>query len=197
MGESTWRAPAARLQVALKGLAASARAIRTPRARLVREARQRVPRSTSALRARDRSIGASGTALYIAMSTWTVAPSATSARRRAGSCPGARPHVGARSHAALTHAHGLGWAPRFLSGEHHAAPARPGPGLRQGARLGWLELFDERAIIAGTAISMSPLTQGRPGLRHAEYSRRSRPAAARSGRQSDCLCARRGCCTRW
>jgi Protein kinase domain len=145
-------------KVALKVLAGERAGDPNAARRFVREAR-------SAFRVdhphcvRVIDLGASGPALYIAMEYLDGRTVGDELRADGPIASGRAAHVGGQVAAALTHAHGLGLVHRDLKPENIMLLRRgQDPDFVKVLDFGLARIFDEQGDLAGTAISMSPMT---------------------------------------
>jgi eukaryotic-like serine/threonine-protein kinase len=146
-------------RVALKVLAGERAGDPNAARRFVREAR-------SAFRVdhphcvRVIDLGSSGAALYIAMEYLDGRTVGEELQVDGPIGSGRVAHIGAQVADALAHAHGLGLVHRDLKPENIMLVRRgPDPDFAKVLDFGLARIFDEQAELAGTAISISPLTR--------------------------------------
>jgi len=172
-------------KVALKVLAGERAGDPNAARRFVREAR-------SAFRVdhphcvRVIDLGSSGIALYIAME-YLDGRTVGEELGADGPIASARvAHIGAQVAAALAHAHGLGLVHRDLKPENIMLVRRGGdPDFVKVLDFGLARIFDEQAELAGTAISMSPLTRDGLVFGTPEYMSPEQACGSGVGPQSD------------
>jgi Protein kinase domain len=131
-------------------------------------------------------LGSSGTALYIAME---YLDGRTVAEELAADGPIASAraaHIGAQVAAALAHAHGLGLVHRDLKPENIMLLRRGAdPDFVKVLDFGLARIFDERAELAGTAISLAPLTRDGLVFGTPEYMSPEQARGGQVGPESD------------
>jgi len=172
-------------KVALKVLAGERAGDPNAARRFVREAR-------SAFRVdhphcvRVIDLGASGSGLYIAMEYLDGRTVGDELRADGPIGSGRAAHMGAQVAAALAHAHGLGLVHRDLKPENVMLVRRAGdPDFVKVLDFGLARVFDERAELAGTAISMAPLTRDGMVFGTPEYMSPEQAAGGPVGPQGD------------
>ena len=146
-------------QVALKVLSSERSGDPAAARRFVREAKSafRIDH-THVVRVTD--LGASGTLLYIVMEYLDGRTVAEELMIDGPLAPVRAAHVARQVAEALDHAHGLGLVHRDLKPENIMLLARGGdPDFVKVLDFGLARIFDEQGDLAGTAISLAPLTQ--------------------------------------
>jgi serine/threonine-protein kinase len=131
-------------------------------------------------------LGASGAALYIAMEYLDGRTVGDELRADGPIVSGRAAHIAGQVAAALTHAHGLGLVHRDLKPENIMLLRRgQDPDFVKVLDFGLARIFDEQGDLAGTAISMSPLTRDGLVFGTPEYMSPEQASGSKVGPQSD------------
>jgi serine/threonine-protein kinase len=131
-------------------------------------------------------LGSSGAALYIAMEYLDGRTVAEELHADGPITSVRAAHVGAQVAAALAHAHGLGLVHRDLKPENIMLLRRgQDPDFVKVLDFGLARIFDERAELAGTAISLAPLTRDGLVFGTPEYMSPEQARGGQVGPESD------------
>ena len=172
-------------KVALKVLAGERAGDPNAARRFVREARSAF-RVNHPHCVRVIDLGASGPVLYIAMEYLDGRTVGDELRADGPIVSGRAAHVGGQVAAALTHAHGLGLVHRDLKPENIMLLRRgQDPDFVKVLDFGLARIFDEQGDLAGTAISMSPLTKDGLVFGTPEYMSPEQACGGKLGPESD------------
>jgi Protein kinase domain len=131
-------------------------------------------------------LGSSGAALYIAMEYLDGRTVAEELHADGPIASARAAHIGAQVAAALAHAHGLGLVHRDLKPENIMLLRRGrDPDFVKVLDFGLARIFDERAELAGTAISLAPLTRDGLVFGTPEYMSPEQARGGQVGPESD------------